>query len=178
MTTDQAADQAKAVFDQNFQQYRMLNEQLNRIPPLAVTLTGGFWYIAVVIENYGPLTAGMENLARFSLMSFCGFCNLMLILVAFRVRDVMRAYIKPLSGYAGGGWPDTDKGGLPWLGANSMIGIYCALMLAGALLSIAGGWILFWPAADQPLAVGIGGSLLGLVGLIGSSALLARLGPR
>ena len=43
MTTDQAADQAKAVFDQNFQQYRMLNEQLNRIPPLAVTLTGGFW---------------------------------------------------------------------------------------------------------------------------------------
>ena len=178
MSADKIADQAKAVFEQNFAQYRMLNEQLNRIPPFAVTLTGGFWYIAVVIQNYGPLTPPMESLARFAVMVFCGLCNLMLILIAIRVRDVMRAYEAPLMLYAGADWPNTTKGRLPWLGDYSMIGMYCAMMLAGSILSLIAAAVLFWPAARLHWAIGVGGSLAVLIALFTSAVLLPKLGKR
>lgn len=166
------------VFEQNFSQYRVLNEQLNRIPPLAVTLTGGFWYIAVVVQKYGPLSVPLENLARFSLMVFCALCNMMLVLIAIRVRDVMRAYEVPLKAYAGASWPDTTKGKLPWFGDYSMIGMYCALMLGGAILSLIAAALLFWPGTKLPWYLGVGGPTVVLIILIFGSILLPKLGRK
>lgn len=73
-------------YKENFAQFRHLNEQMNKIPPFAVTLTGGFWYIAVIVSNYGEgLTGTSEALARFALMIFSGIANLALILIAVRI---------------------------------------------------------------------------------------------
>lgn len=160
MTTTLDADQAKTVFEQNFAQYRVLNEQLNRIPPFAVTLTGGFWYIAVVVESYGSLAPELDSLARCLVMTFAGLCNVMLVLIAIRVRDVMRAYEKPLKAYAGTAWPDTSRGRFPLLGDYSMIAMYCTLIIVGALLSFAAAGLIFWPNADLPWYVGVGGLLI------------------
>src|SRR5690606_10194529 len=64
---------AQTVFQQNFEQFRHLNAQMNRIPAFAVTLTGGFWYVAVVVESYGQSLDPMrEQLARWALMIFAG----------------------------------------------------------------------------------------------------------
>ena len=178
MTTTPEADQAKAVFEQNFAQYRMLNEQLNRIPPFAVTLTGGFWYIAVVVASYGSLTAELENLARCLVMTFAGLCNVMLVLIAIRVRDVMRAYEAPLKTYAGTAWPDTSRGRVPLLGDYSMIAMYCTLILGGALLSFIAAISIFWPRTGLPwwwYALG----LIGTVAfLIAGYVLLPKLGRK
>ena len=68
-------ERAKAAFDQNFEQFRHLNDQMNRIPAFAVTLTAGFWYVAVVSDYGGTLGAVEEKLARFALMLFAGICD-------------------------------------------------------------------------------------------------------
>lgn len=178
MTPGLNPDQAKSVFEQNFAQYRALNEQLNRIPPFAVTLTGGFWYIAVVVQNYGTLSAGYESLARFCLMVFAGVCNLVLVFIAIRVRDVMRAYEGSLKNYAGSSWPDTSRGRIPFLGDYSMIGMYCTLILGGSLLSFVAAFALFWKGTQHPTHVGIVGSILALITLILGYVLLPKLGRK
>lgn len=178
MTTASDLEKDKAVFEQLFAQYRTLNEQLNRIPPFAVTLTGGFWYIAVVIKSYGALSPGYESLARFCLMMFAGICNCMLVLIAIRVRDVMRAYEKPLEGYAGRAWPDTSGGRVPFLGNYSMIGMYCTLILGGALLSFVAGWVLYWSATEQPIYHGVIGCLAAVLALLLGYVYLPRLGRK
>ena len=57
-------EHAKAAFEQNFAQFRHLNDQMNRIPAFAVTLTGGFWYVAVVSSYGQALGPVREHLAR------------------------------------------------------------------------------------------------------------------
>ncbi|KQP48184.1 hypothetical protein ASF31_02270 [Brevundimonas sp. Leaf280] len=178
MTTAPDPDKDKVVFEQLFTQYRTLNEQLNRIPPFAVTLTGGFWYIAVVIKSYGALGPGYESLARFCLMMFACMCNVMLVLIAIRVRDVMRAYETPLSAYAASEWPKTGRGRVPFLGDYSMIGMYCTLILGGALLSFVAAWVLYWSATGQPVRNGVIGCLAAVVALFLGYVYLPRLGRK
>jgi hypothetical protein len=156
MTAD--ADQAKAVFEQNFAQYRILNEQLNRVPAFAVTLTGGFWYIAVVIKSYGPLSSELDSLARCLLMIFAGVCNVMLILIAMRIRNVMQAYEISLKSYAGTSWPDTGQGPR-FLGDYSMIVMYSSLILCSAALSFVAAVVLFWPAVGHRWPLGLFGAV-------------------
>lgn len=85
--SDREFEVAKASFDQNFQQFRHLNDQMNRLPAFAVTLTGGFWYMALVVANYGRALGPVEeSLARWGLMIFAGLCDLTLACIAIRVR--------------------------------------------------------------------------------------------
>lgn len=176
MTAVPDAEKDRAIFEQSFAQYRTLNEQLNRIPPFAVTLTGGFWYIAVVIKSYGSLGPGYESLARFCLMMFAGICNLMLVFIAIRVRDVMRAYEVPLKAYAGVAWPGTSWGRVPFLGDYSMIGMYCTLILGGAILSFVAAFVLFWKGTQQPWPVAIFGCLAAAIIMLCGYVLLPKLG--
>ncbi|GAA0386966.1 hypothetical protein GCM10009093_12240 [Brevundimonas terrae] len=178
MTNTLDADKAKAVFEQHFTQYRMLNEQLNRIPPFAVTLTGGFWYIAVVVASYGSLTDELESLARCLVMTFAGLCNVMLVLIAIRVRDVMRAYEASLKTYAGTAWPDTTRGRVPLLGDYSMIAMYCTLILVGALLSFIAAIIIFWPQTNYPWCWYALGLIVTVVCMIVGYVLLPKLGRK
>jgi hypothetical protein len=178
MKTVPDSEKDKTVFEQLFAQYRTLNEQLNRIPPFAVTLTGGFWYIAVVIKSYGALDPGYESLARFCLMMFAGVCNFMLVLIAIRVRDVMRAYETPLSTYADTAWPNTSRGRLPFLGDYSMIGMYCTLILGGSVLSFVAGVVLFWKGTHQPAHVGVIGAVITAFVLFAAYRILPMLGRK
>ena len=75
----------------------------------------------------------------------------------------MRAYEKPLSAYAAGAWPDTSRGRVPFLGDYSMIGMYCTLILGGAILSFVAGWVLFWKGTQQPTHVAVVGGIATVV---------------
>ena len=45
-------EREKACYQQNFEQARSLNGQMNRVPVLAMTLTGGLWFAAGVTETF------------------------------------------------------------------------------------------------------------------------------
>nr|WP_166179463.1 hypothetical protein [Altererythrobacter segetis] len=137
---------AKAVFEQNFAQFRHLNDQMNRLPAFAVTLTGGFWYVAVVVANYGPgLDPTLEHLARWALLIFAGLCNFTLVCIAIRIRDVMGDYLERVRRFEGIWWTERTPS-LPWFREYSMISMYSLLIIAGGVLSWAAAFVLFWPS--------------------------------
>lgn len=130
----------KVCYEQNFEQARSLNSQMNEVPVLAMTLTGGLWFASGVTEN-------LYFEIRFGLLLFAGFCNIALILAALRIRDVFHSYLERIRQFRpdsfASGKPDDPK--IPRLGDYSMITIYCALMAIGSILSFAGALGFYWP---------------------------------
>lgn len=166
-------ERAKASFDQNFQQFRHLNDQMNRIPAFAVTLTAGFWYVAVVSDYGDTLGPLEEKLARFALMAFAGICDLVLVCIAIRVRDVMDDYLDRVKRFEVDWWTERTPS-LPFFRRYSMISMYSVLILAGTAFSWIGAFLLFWPAETYSRWWG-GGALLGMLALCG---LVSYLLPR
>ena len=133
-------EREKACYQQNFEQARSLNTQMNRVPVLAMTLTGGLWFAAGIAEN-------LHCAMRFSLLVFAGFCNLALIIAAIRIRDVIQSYLEKLKNFH----PDSFVDGrskdamAPCLNDYSMIVMFCVLMGIGSLLSFGGAFAFYWP---------------------------------
>ncbi|MEJ6782153.1 hypothetical protein [Aminobacter sp. Piv2-1] len=75
----------QSCYEQNFQQYRAMNQIMWQVPLLAITITGGLWYAALGVsgasEFRGPL---------FLLSAVLDFA---LIAVLWRIRFVMAAYL-------------------------------------------------------------------------------------
>lgn len=143
-------EREKACYEQNFEQARSLNGQMNNVPVLAMTLTGGLWFAAGATGNIPPPI-------RFLLLIFTGFCNLALILVTIRIRDVFHSYLEQIKAFHPScyvtGKPKNPK--VPGLGAYSMISIYCALMGIAAFLSFTAAIFWYWPIASLPSWVGL-----------------------
>src|SRR5690606_11036982 len=102
-------ERMRVCYEQNFEQARSLNVQMNHVPVLAMTLTGGLWFAAGV-------TQGLPIDIRFALLLFAGLCNLALALAVLRIRDVLESYLEKLEefypkGFASGR-PKKPK--LPW----------------------------------------------------------------
>ena len=133
-------EREKVCYEQNFQHARSLNYQMNQVPVLAMTITGGLWFAAGVTEN-------LYSEIRFSLLLFTGFCNIALILAALRIRDVFDSYLERIKQFC----PDSFASGKPedpkmqQLGDYSMIAIYCTLMGIGTVLSFVGAFGFYWP---------------------------------
>jgi hypothetical protein len=129
-------------FNQNCESFRSLNQQMNQIPVLATTLTGGLWFGAGVTES-------LDMKLRFILLLFAGACNLALALAMVRVRDVLESYFEKIEEFHpasfADGQPTKNKPKLAWLGSYSMVGIYCTLMLLGAFASFVGAFFIYWP---------------------------------
>lgn len=138
--SDNDFEREKTCYEQNFEQARCLNSQMNQVPVLAMTLTGGLWFAAGLTEN-------LYSEIRFGLLLFAGFCNIALILAALRIRDVFHSYLERIKQFRpdsfASGKPDDPK--VPRLGDYSMITIYCALMAIGSVLSFAGALGFYWP---------------------------------
>lgn len=146
---------------------------MNRIPAFAVTLTAGFWYVAVVSDYGGTLGAVEEKLARFALMLFAGICDLVLVCIAIRVRDVMDDYLARVKRFEGEWWSERTPS-LPFFRGYSMISMYSVLILAGAAFSWLGAFLLFWPTESYSAWWGIGA----LVGMLASCGIAAYVLPR
>lgn len=139
---------AKTVFEQNFAQFRHLNDQMNRLPAFAVTLTGGFWYVAVVVASYGQgLDPTLEHLARWALLIFAGLCDFTLVCIAIRIRDVMADFLERVRRFEGTWWTERSPS-LPLFREYSMISMYSVLIIAGGVLSWAAAFLLFWPSDE------------------------------
>lgn len=136
----EAAPPEQLCYVQNFEQFRSLNTQMNHVPVLAMTLTGGLWFGAGVTEN-------LDGEIRFALLMLAGFSNLALMLVVYRIRDVLESYLERIEAFHpasfAGGKPANPR--LPWLGSYSMITIFCTLMLLAAVFSFIGAFWRYWP---------------------------------
>jgi len=137
---DEKLTHEKTCYVQNFEQARCLNGQMNNVPVLAMTLTGGLWFAAGVTEHISPEI-------RFFLLLFAGFCNLALILAAIRIRDVFHSYLEKIEAFHpasfSNGRPENPK--VEKLGDYSMISIYCTLMAIAAFLSFYAALLFYWP---------------------------------
>lgn len=153
--SDAAQDRETVCYQQNFQQMRSLNTQMNHVPALAMTLTGGLWFGAGVTEH-------LDIEIRFALLIFAGLCNIALILTVLRIRDVIESYLEKIKEYSPESFADSKpkKPKLPWLQDYSMILTYAALMFCGAALSFIGAFWKYWPIPEFPRWVGLSASFV------------------
>src|SRR5690242_12138578 len=86
-------EREKACYEHNAAQMRSLNEQMNRVPTVSVTITGGLWFAAAQI----PV---LDGAIKFGLLVFAGFANLGLTLACFRIRDVIQSYLEKMKTFA------------------------------------------------------------------------------
>lgn len=81
----EAFDRDKVCYEQNFQQYRAMNQIMWQVPLLAITITGGLWFAALNV-------AGAQEFKR-PLFLLAFVLDIALIAVLWRVRHVMSAYM-------------------------------------------------------------------------------------
>jgi hypothetical protein len=133
-------DREKVCYEQNFEHARTLNAQMNQMPVLAMTVTGGLWFGAGVTDH-------LPTEFRFALLIFASLCDLALVLAILRVRDVFESYLEKIKAFYpasfASGIPAKPK--MPWLGSYSMISIYCALILLASLFSAVAAFWKYWP---------------------------------
>lgn len=148
-----ASDETR--YQEYFAQYRHLNGHMIQIPALSVTLTGAFWYAAIIVGTYGErLTPEAESMVRFALMIFAGVSNLALVFIAIRIRGVMQGYQKGLKAMSPD-WPNSSNARMMGFVDYSIISIYSVLLLTAAFFSVAGAFVLFWGRTGYPLCIGI-----------------------
>ena len=99
-TPDEAArkyafERDKVCYEQNFQQYRAMNQIMWQVPLLAITITGGLWYAALGVSGASAF--------RGPLFLLSAVLDFSLIAVLWRVRFVMAAYLPVFVRAAGGG---------------------------------------------------------------------------
>lgn len=143
-------EREKLCYEQNYEQARSLNTQMNQIPTLAITLTGGLWFAAGLSEK-------MQNPMRFMLLIFAGLCDIGLVLAILRVRDVFRSYLEKLEAFHPAafveGRPKNPKIGR--LGNYSMVTVYSLLMFTACIFSLIGAFAFYWPFDPMMIPVGI-----------------------
>jgi len=155
---DHAFDRERVLFEQNIQHFRHLNEQMNKVPPFAVTLTGGFWYVAFIQHLAPSLGPQLEATARFLLMMFAAIADFMLVLIAIRIRDVMRGYQRKFEAFSGQDGQNKMVGvGALRFRNYSMISMYAAMMLTASAVSLIAAFMIFWPQMGLPFCYGLFG---------------------
>ncbi|MEE9454661.1 MAG: class I SAM-dependent methyltransferase [Paracoccaceae bacterium] len=89
-------------YEQNYQQFRSLNQIMWQIPVLAMTLTGGLWFGVSNLQDNPLLTSIL-------LLTAC-VGNLALVAILYRFRHVMNCYLKWLKAAVPGGYVEaSDK---------------------------------------------------------------------
>lgn len=99
-----AFDRDKACYEQNFQQYRAMNQIMWQVPLLAITITGGLWYAALNVT-------GAQDFKR-PLFLLAFVLDVALIAVLWRVRHVMSAYMVQIESFNPGSFVRASGRGL------------------------------------------------------------------
>lgn len=145
--TSETFEREKLCYEQNFEQARSLNAQMNRVPTISITLTGGLWFGAAATDN-------VDSEIRFGLLFFAGICNFALVLASLRIRDVLESYLEKIKAFHKKSFADGHPGKpkLGRFGSYSMITIYCILMIVAGLMSMIGAFFFYWPFSSYALS--------------------------
>jgi hypothetical protein len=149
-TMPEAFEREKACYEHNATQMRSLNEQMNRVPTVSLTITGGLWFAAAQIP-------ALDGVIKFGLLIFAGFANVGLTLACFRIRDVIQSYLENMRSFE----PKYFVEGIPArpflkrFSHYSMITVYASLMIIAAIMSFIGAFYFYWPFANEYRVLGI-----------------------
>ena len=80
----EAFERDKVCYEQNFEQFRAMNQIMWQVPLLAMTITGGLWYAALTVPEAQEM--------RRPLMLLSAIFDFALVAVLWRVRYVMGEY--------------------------------------------------------------------------------------
>lgn len=83
-----AFERDKVCYEQNYQQFRSLNQSMWQVPIIAMTLNGGLWFAAAAIHGLEVFKAPLFFLSA--------VFNISLVFVLVRVRYVMGSYLDSL----------------------------------------------------------------------------------
>jgi hypothetical protein len=87
----EAFDRDKVCYEQNFQQFRAMNQIMWQVPLLAITITGGLWYAA--------LNVSLAQDFKRPLFLLSAVLDFALIFVLVRIRYVMAAYLEKVKAF-------------------------------------------------------------------------------
>ncbi|MFG1392319.1 hypothetical protein [Xanthobacter agilis] len=128
-------DRDKVCYEQNFQQFRAMNQIMWQVPLLAVSITGGLWYAAFAV-------AGMQEFGR-PIFLLGGTLDLVLIAVLWRIRFVMDAYLEKLKAFHPEAFVQASGRGLfNW--QYTVIGAFTLVLLVAGAGSFIGFFNLDW----------------------------------
>lgn len=124
-------DRDKVCYEQNFQQFRAMNQIMWQVPLLAITITGGLWYAAL----NGTGTQEFKH----PLLGLSAVLDLALIFVLIRIRYVMGAYLTKIKVFNPSAYVEAP--GTAWFNRSYVVvtAFSIALLLAG--LGSAAGFI-------------------------------------
>lgn len=156
----------RACYDQNFAQMRSLNEQMIKIPQVAVTITGGLWFVVGSTES-------LIKEVAFIFLLFGWIINFGLGASCLRIRDVMASYQEKIRAFSeknyASGVPDKPQS--PFLSEYSMIKIYVFLMCFAGMLSLVVALEFYYPfetvrESQERLKIFVRLALYGLTGFM------------
>jgi len=90
-TSDESCERDQLCYQQNFEQFRSLNQLMWQVPVIAMTLTGGLWFGAAK-------TTELKG-ARYALLILAALGDVGLIVVLTRTRFVMHQYLEKLRAF-------------------------------------------------------------------------------
>lgn len=119
----QAFERDKVCYEQNFEQFRAMNQIMWQVPLLAMTITGGLWYAALTVPEAQEM--------RRPLMLLSAVFDFALVAVLWRVRYVMGQYLKALKAFNPPAYVEAPGGGIFDRPHTVIWAFTIALILAG-----------------------------------------------
>lgn len=128
--TNYSFEKELASFSHNSEHLRHLNSQMNHVPIISISLTGGLWYAV-------SLDAASEN-TQFLLLIFAAICNVCFIAICLRIRDVLQSCLEQIESFHPGSFANGQPA-VPILGLKNkghlMISSYTFMMFIAAIIS-------------------------------------------
>jgi SAM-dependent methyltransferase len=125
-----------ACYEQNYEQFRTLNQQMWQIPVIAMTLTGGLWYGIISLQDAYDSDSHFLSVMLFT---FAAVSNFSLTFVLGRIRKVMDAYLDKIELFYKDSYvsarPSANDGFFCRLSVHR---IFRYLLIFASILSIAG----------------------------------------
>lgn len=118
----------KICYEQHSESFRSLNNQMWQVPIIAMTLTGGLW-LGVYSNNLSKTAAG-------ALLFFCGICDILFILILWRVRTIMGLLIKKLNDFNPTYSIDPSNARWPFNINHLVVTLFSSMLLLSSIISI------------------------------------------
>jgi hypothetical protein len=138
-------EREKLCYEQNYEQFRSLNQIMWQVPIIAMTLTGGLWFGATKVLEM--------RAAQYALLFLACVGNAGLVVVLKRTRFVMGEYLNKIKEFHPDGYVDASRGG--FLEGNKVVmRTFATLLALSAIMSLIG-ILLLACSARLPLSEGI-----------------------
>ncbi len=133
-------ERARTSYEQNFEQFRSLNQTMWQVPVIAMTLTGGLWF--------GAASVGDMPGFQYLLLVLATLANVGLVVVLIRVRFVMGEYLKVIESFHPSSFVAAKGKGFH--ASKTVARTFTILLLVSAGVSLLGTYIVHRADIERP----------------------------